>query len=96
MLKILVTRFWPVLLPLVLYLVWLAYARRKAGKAGEKKPEFFDGPWLWPTMASLALTIGAFLWLGLSQEPVNGTYIPAHVVDGKLVPAQTIPKAPQE
>lgn len=92
MLKILITRFWPVLLPLALYLVWLAHARRKAGKSGEEKPGFFDGPWWLPTMASLGLVIVAFLWLGFSQEPVNGIYIPAHVEDGRLVPAQTIPR----
>lgn len=92
MLKLLITRFWPVLLPLALYLAWLAYARRKAGKKGEDKPGFFEGPWLWPTMASLVLFICAFLWLGLTQEPVDGLYVPAHMQDGKLVPAQTIPR----
>lgn len=92
MLKILITRFWPVLLPLVLYLAWLAFARRKAGKEGTEKPGFFDGPWLWPTVATMVLAIASMLYLGLSMEAVDGTYIPAHQVDGKVVPGRFVPR----
>lgn len=97
MLKILITRFWPVLLPLVIYLAWLALARRKAGKAGEQKPGFFDGPWWLPTVASILLAIAAFIWLGLSTEPQKGEYIPSHQgANGEVIPGRIVPevKAP--
>lgn len=95
MLKILFIRFWPVFLPLLLYLAWLAFARRKAGKAGAEKPGFFDGPWLVPVMATMGLAIAAMLYLGLSAEEVQGSYIPAHQEDGRLVPAQIVPEEPR-
>lgn len=95
MLKLLILRFWPVLLPVLFYLAWLAFARRKAGKSGEKKPGFFDGPWLWPVVATLLLTMGAFLWLGFSAQEVDGIYVPAQQVDGKIIPGHVIPD-PQE
>lgn len=94
MLKILITRFWPVLLPLVIYLAWLALARRKAGKKGEKKPGFFDGPWWLPSLASLLLAVAAFIWLGLSAEPQKGKYIPSYQgADGEVIPGRFVPQA---
>lgn len=92
MLKILLIRFWPVFLPLLIYLAWLAFARRKAGKKGEKKPNFFDGPWLWPSIATMGLAIACLLYLGLAGDAIDGRYIPAHQENGKLIPAQIVPK----
>lgn len=88
MLKLLITRFWPALIPLILYLAWLAYARRKAEAKGEEKPGFTDGPWIWPVVLTLLLAIGGFLWLGLSATPEDGAYKPAHMENGQLVPAK--------
>lgn len=94
MLKILVTRFWPVLLPVFLYLLWLVLARRKARKAGGAEPRFFDGPWLWAVMASLGIFIVLFLLMGAASQQAleHGRYVPAKVVDGKVVPAHHEPE----
>lgn len=93
MLRLLIVHFWPVLLPLLLYVLWLMQARRKAAKAGEAHPAFFAGPWLWAVTASLAMAIGGFIVLGLSAKgDVEGHYVPAQMVDGKIVPAHNEPE----
>lgn len=84
-------RFWPVLVPLFIYLLWLWQKRRRAGKAGEKKPGFRDGPWYIAVLASLATGLVMFLFLGLSSPPQKGEYIPPHLEDGKLVDGKINP-----
>lgn len=94
MLRILVVRFWPVLLPIFIYLLWLVLARRKARKAGEEGPRFFDGPWAWSVMASLGIFIALFVLMGAASQQAleQGRYVPAKMVDGKLVPAHHEPE----
>lgn len=95
MLRLLVTRFWPVLLPIFLYLLWLVLARRKARKNGADVPSFFDGPWLMAVVASLLILIVAFVMLGAaasSDHVTEGTYVPAKLVDGKIIPAHIEPE----
>ena len=87
MIRILI-RFWPVLIPALLCLLWMFYQRRKAHKAGVDLPRFADGPWYWAAVASILIAIGCFLLLGLSSQPVSGEYEPAHVENGKVVPGQ--------
>lgn len=93
MLSLLIARFWPVLVPILFYVAWLAHARRKAAKAGEAQPGFFDGPYLWAATASLLLCIGGFIVLGLTQEGLSeGQYVPAKLVGGKIVPGHVEPE----
>jgi hypothetical protein len=50
-------------------------------------------PWLWLSMAGLVLIILSFLVLGLPQANApQSVYVPAHMENGTLVPAQTRPK----
>lgn len=93
MIRLLLVRFWPVFLPIVIYLVWLAYARRKAGKNNEPKPGIWDGPWQWAVIATLALALGAFLLLGLSNDANDGVYVPAQMQpDGTVTPGSLEPR----
>lgn len=94
MLKILVVRFWPVLLPILVYLAWLSYARRKAGHAETPKPGFFDGPWHWAVGAALLMAVGSMVLLGLAveEQTTEGRYVPARVVDGEIVPGHRAPE----
>lgn len=89
-------RFWPILLPLIAYFLWISYCRRKAQRSGKPVPAFRDGPWVLAVASSLALAILGLLYLGLSSEPNDGVFIPAHMEDGKLIPAQVIPASPAE
>jgi hypothetical protein len=47
-------------------------------------------PWVWLSIAGLSLVIASFVSMGLWQQgPANGTYVPAHMEGGSLVPAET-------
>jgi len=82
----LLIRFWPVLLPLILYGLWQFSRRRKAHKAGEEKPRWRDGPWFWAVLATLGLAIGCLMFWGFQNEEIKGTYIPPQLINGKIVP----------
>lgn len=86
-------RFYPVLLPLLLYLLWLYVVRKKARKKGEVPPRFRDGPIFWVLMASFAIAILCFLLLGFSIESDGnkGSYFPPHMEGEKLMPAKVNP-----
>jgi hypothetical protein len=81
-------RFWPVLVPLILYWVWQVVVRRRAVKAGKTPPRFSDGPWYWAVLASLLTALGCFLLIGATIENNKGRYVPPHMEDGKLVPGR--------
>jgi hypothetical protein len=78
--------FWPVLLPLVLYILWMLRRRRRAVKAGETVPEWREGPWMWAIVATFLLIMGGLLILGLSAESNrDSAYKPTQLKDGKLI-----------
>lgn len=94
MLRLFLSRFWPVTLPLIIYVLWMIYRQRKAKKLGHPVPALKDGPWVWAVAASILLAIGGFLALGLTAEQTDGTYIPAHMENGELIPARVVPDTP--
>ncbi len=86
-------RFYPVLLPLIIYLLWLYFVRRRARKKGDLLPQFRDGSIFWLLMSSLLIAVLCFLFLAFSVDrDVNkGSYQPPHMEDKKLIPAQVKP-----
>jgi hypothetical protein len=84
MLRILLQYLLPLVLPL---LVYLAYARL-AGKRGGLS----DTPWLGLAAAGVALMAASLAAWGIfgGAEP-GGTYVPARVEDGQLVPGRVEP-----
>ena len=86
-------RFYPVLLPLILYLLWLYFVRRRALKKGEPLPKFRDGSIFWLLISSLLIAVLCFLFLAFSVDDVGnqGSYQPPHMEGKKLVPAQVKP-----
>lgn len=88
----LLLKLWPVLIPVVLYLAWHAYAKAKAKREGKTPPTLREGPWIWIIASMLAIAVILLLSLGLSTKPSNdGTYVPAHLEDGKLIPGKMEP-----
>lgn len=87
MLKLIIFRFWPVFIPVILYLLWRVLRKRK----GEEASPIVDERkhWFWVAVASLALLIISFLIFGLTTRPNEGVYEPARVEDGKLIPGRT-------
>lgn len=81
-------RFWPVLMPLAVYLLWLRRVRKRAAKAGEPRPHFRDGPWYWMVVATLLTGVLCFVFLAAGIEDKKGEYIPPHMENGVMVPGQ--------
>ncbi|MBI1237049.1 MAG: hypothetical protein GC188_10245 [Alphaproteobacteria bacterium] len=84
-------RFWPVLIPLLVYLIWHAYTRRKALKSGQTPPRFRDGPWFWIVLLSLGTGFACFVSVAMMTEPQKGDYQPPHMENGVLVPGRVVP-----
>ena len=86
MLRLLIFRFWPVLIPLLAYWLWHRTIVAKAQKEGKPIPHFADGPWYWLVLASLLIGVACFIVWGASIEQVKGKYIPPHMENGVLIP----------
>lgn len=84
MIKLILTRFWPVLIPLIVYLAWLFYVRRKRREAAEK-PSFGDGPFMltvWSTAGLLVLSLFSYFLL---VENSPGEYTPSRFEKGQFI-----------
>lgn len=70
----------PVLLPFLIYGLYLWHAKR----TGQAHPE--RTPWFWLAVAGIILVILAFIVSGLVGESGPGNYSPAHLEGGRIVP----------
>lgn len=88
MTRVLVTYILPLLLPSLLYILWLMAAKRLAGAGAVQMREV---PWVWLFAAGLALAgvfAGGMALMG-GSEP-GKVYRPAYVDEtGELVPGRT-------
>jgi polyferredoxin len=82
-----ILRFWPVLLPLVIYTVWMLRARGKARRVNAALPNFSKGALFWVLIATLVMAVMLFVVMGFSNPQIKGSYIPAHMENGRVVPA---------
>lgn len=84
---------WPVLLPLLAYVLWHLRKRRKARKAGEPLPRLREGPWVWAVLAAIGVGVVLLLGWGFSLEPqpMSRGYTPPHWEDGKMIPGSVEP-----
>lgn len=83
--KFIIAKFWPVLIPLLLYFIWLAYARIK-NKSGEKI-KFLDGP---VKTLFISMVITAFLcviYIFVTTTSHDKKYVPIKIENGKLIPS---------
>jgi hypothetical protein len=77
--RLLISRILLFLLPFALYYAFLLLS--------PSVPQRKFTPWVALVIAGLVLVAGSFVYLGLTQgESTSGRYVPAHVVDGKIVP----------
>ena len=76
----------PLVLPLLVYALWVYRVRRKKVVTGGL---WDDAPWTWLLTAGFALLIASLIAVGLiAGDDPSGTYVPPHVVDGQIVPGQ--------
>lgn len=79
----------PLLMPTLLYVGWLFLVQRRAGVAGG--PWYAQVPWHWVSMAGAGclFVVLAAIALGGGDTP-GGTYVPAQVIDGRVVPGRVV------
>lgn len=77
------------LAPTILYLGYLVLARKAAVGKGETAKTLRGLPWPWLLGIGVVLMAASLVAIALtSGEDPEGTYVPPHVVDGKVVPAE--------
>ena len=79
----------PLVLPTVLYLLYMITANRRAASAPGQPLWWREVPWLWLAVAGAALVavcLGAFALFGGAAP--GTAYRPARLIDGKIVPGQ--------
>lgn len=88
--RLLLSYLLPIVLPFIIYGVWLLLARRKVRLAGaDGVPEWRDAPWTWLLTASALLVAASFVALALTGgSPPGGTYVAPHYIDGVIVPGR--------
>ena len=93
MARILLTYILPFLLPVAVYTAWTWYRARYTAAHDGAAPRFEQGPW--PLLVFLG-AVSAFAVLGATAlmrgGPANENYVPAHVVNGEVVPGHLEPK----
>jgi hypothetical protein len=89
MTRILLTIAVPLLLPTLLYLLWLAAARRTVLAAPAPWRAL---PWPWLVGAGVALAAVMLYLVGtrIGGSP-RGVYVPPQYIDGRVVPGHVVP-----
>ena len=79
----------PLILPTVLYLLYVRVAKRQAPSSPGQPSWWRELPWLWLLAAGVALVAVCLVGLALfSGAPPGSAYRPARLIDGKIVPDQ--------
>ena len=76
----------PLALPVIVYLTWLLYARRRARKLGTPLNQLSDAPWLLIILSGAIVLIFGMVVIGLfTGEKPGDEYIPPHLENGEVV-----------
>ena len=88
----LLTVILPLVLPFLIYWVYLALARRKARLAGEGRlPGWQDAPWTWIIGSGALLMATALVWLRLQSGVEPGVKLePPRLIEGEVEPSRPI------
>ena len=83
-----ITIILPLLTPIIAYIIWGLYIKRKQHDidAGQKLDPWQQWPWRWFIISGTILMMFSLLFLGLSDgDNLDGKYIPPAVIDGQLI-----------
>lgn len=95
MFRILLLRLWPALIPLIFYLLWLRWMKKRAARGIETPPEVLKGVRFWCIVAGFVFVILGFIATdALQPARKEGRYVPPRLENGTLVPAHSEPDAP--
>lgn len=88
MLRIVFTYFWPVLIPIVLYMAWFLWANQQI-EEGKDPLKWTDGPWALTIIITLVIALLCFIPIIQSNVKWEGNiYQPAKYENGKLIPGR--------
>jgi hypothetical protein len=90
MLRLLLIRLWPALIPIALYLLWVFVLRKE-----KVRHKLTEGPLFWTLVTSVLLAVGMLFWYGINEQGNwSGTYVPPQGggAGRELVPGQVVPK----
>ena len=83
----------PILLPALLYALWLAAERRRLEAAGGgARSRWAEAPWLW--LLALGVFFAGIIAVALALfggESIEGNYVPPQIKDGQVVPGHVVP-----
>lgn len=87
MTRIILTYVLPLLLPTLVYVAWISYARKKHDNDDEP-PALRKGPLFWCLMAGFMLMVAGLVTIALTSgdPPGSGQYQSPRLEDGKIVP----------
>jgi hypothetical protein len=87
MTRILIQYLLPLLLPTLLYFLWVIVWRRR--KKSKEAVSLANGPWFWLILAGFALMVSTLSYIAFSGgSPPGGVYTPPHYEDGKVIPGK--------
>jgi hypothetical protein len=97
MTRILLTVLLPLLLPTLLYVVWLATARPAHEAHPPGSARRLPLPWPWLLAAGIGL-VALLLYRaeGRIEGVPDGVYVPPKYIDGKVVPGHLVPAVPDK
>ncbi len=90
MIRAIIFRLWPILL--LILVLWLVYALFfKKRKQNETLPAWQAKLWLFTFGATVLFLLASVVMMVLEfDENSDKKYVPAHLEDGKMVPAQMV------
>jgi hypothetical protein len=79
----------PLLLPSLLYILWVVLARRRTASSGGTVSVLQVGPWFWLILTGIGLAACGLIASALlfGGDP-KGTYMPPHLENGRVVPGR--------
>jgi hypothetical protein len=86
--RVLLQYLLPLVGPLALYLIYMAFQRRRAAKAGADIPAIERGHVFWSIVAGFVLMMAGLAYIALStgEAPGAGQYQAPRLEDGRIVP----------
>ena len=90
MTRVALTVILPLLLPTALYLLWAL----AAGRLAEPSALVWRSlPWIWLAVCGAVLAAAVLVLVSQLGGVRNGSYVPPHVEDGRVVPGHMQPPA---
>ena len=94
MTRVFLTIVLPLLLPTLLYLLWLV-ATERAPITGPESWRGLPWPWLLAAGVALAALLLYVVMVGVGG-PTQGKYVPPRYIDGRVVPGHVVPLEPAQ